>query len=103
MASQAVKLTVHPSCQGVGSEETDTTIGAYLSGFLAELGNRDETNWLDTKVESARTTEDVPVWRAELMVRHSAKEDEWGWGVRFDVRQDNGTVVPESFMCIGAG
>jgi hypothetical protein len=103
LASQAVKLTVHPSCQDVGSEKTDTTIGGYLSGFLAELGNQDETNWLETKVEPARTAAGVPVWRAELMVRHSAKEDEWGWGVRFDVRQDDQTVVPQSFMCVGAG
>ena len=102
LASEAVKLTVHSSCMGVGTEATDATIGAFLSGFLAELedGGR---NWLETSVVEAQSEAGVAVWRAELIVRHSSPEDEWGWGVRFDVRRADGVVDPESFLCIGAG
>lgn len=103
MASQSIELTVHPSCNRIGTDETDTTIGAYLSGFLAEFENKDAGNWLETKVDTAQSDTGVPVWRSEMIIRHSAGEDEWGWGVRFDVRQDDGAVVPSSFVCIGAG
>jgi hypothetical protein len=103
LASQAVKLTVHPACAGVGTEATDTTIGGYLSGFLAELEDGNAKNWLETKVVDAQTAAGAAVWRCELTIRHAAGEDEWGWGVRFDVRQDDGRVVLDSFVCTGAG
>jgi hypothetical protein len=102
LASEAVKLTVHSSCMGVGTEATDDTIGAFLSGFLAEFENGG-SNWLETSVVEAQSEAGVAVWRAEVIVRHSALEDEWGWGVRFDVRRADGVVDPESFLCIGAG
>lgn len=103
MASHAVKLSVHPSCRGVGTDKADTTIGAYLSGFLAALENPAEKNYIETSVTEARSDIAGPVWRCEFTIRHAAGEEEWGWGVRFDVRRDNGKVVPQSFFCTGAG
>jgi hypothetical protein len=102
LASHSVRLAAHASCDGVGTEAADSTIGDYLSGFLAEFGTGNN-NWLDTTVVEARSEAGVPVWRAELIVRQSNPEDEWGWGVRFDVTQETGAVDPASFRCIGAG
>mgnify|MGYP001567442236 CR=1 FL=1 len=102
LANEAVRLTVHSSCMGVGTEATDSTIGAYLSGFLAELADGDR-NWLETSVVEAESDAGVAIWRAEFIIRHASVEDEWGWGVRFDVRRDDGVVDPQSFLCIGAG
>lgn len=102
LASQSVRLTVHSSCSGVGTEAADSTIGGYLSGFLAELASGDK-NWLDTNVVEAKSEAGIAIWRAEFIVRHASVEDEWGWGVRFDVRRDTGAVDPASFLCIGAG
>ena len=102
LANESVRLTVHSSCMGVGTEATDSTIGAYLSGFLAELAN-DDRNWLETSAVEAESTTGVAIWRAEFIIRHASTEDEWGWGVRFDVRRDDGVVEPQSFLCIGAG
>jgi hypothetical protein len=102
LASQSLSLTVHSSCKGVGTDRADTTIGEYLSGFLAEFASGGR-NWLDTNVAEAQGDDSAPVWRAELIVRHADSEDEWGWGVRFDVRRDTGVVDPSSFRCIGAG
>lgn len=103
LASESVKLSVHPSCEGVGTEAADATIGEYLSGFLSELSSPDGGNWLETSVENARSAAGVDIWRAQLFVRHSEGEDEWGWGVRFDIRQADGAVDPQSFQCLGAG
>jgi hypothetical protein len=101
LASQSIRLAVDSSCMGVGTEAADSTIGGYLSGFLAEL-DRGDMNWLETNVAEAQA-DGIAVWRAELTIRHQDPQDEWGWGVRFDVRQDTGAVDPESFLCIGAG
>jgi hypothetical protein len=102
LAHESVSLAVHASCMGVGTETTDSTIGAYLSGFLAELADGDR-NSLETSVVEAQSDAGVAIWRAELIVRHASADDEWGWGVRFDVRRDDGVVDPRSFLCIGAG
>jgi hypothetical protein len=103
MASHDVPLSVNSSCANVGTTRGDATIGAYLAGFLAELSKPDEKNWLETKVASEKDATGAAVWRCELTVRHSAGEDEWGWGVRFDISQSDGRVVPGSFICTGAG
>src|SRR5687767_3931536 len=103
MASHAVPLSVNSSCANVGTTPGDATIGAYLSGFLKEFENSGAKNWLETKVNEAKDARGNAVWRCEFTVRHSAGEDEWGWGVRFDVGQADGRVIPESFICTGGG
>jgi hypothetical protein len=103
MASHDVPLSVNSSCANVGTTQGDATIGAYLAGFLAELAKPGEKNWLEAKVASEKDATGAAVWRCEMTIRHSAGEDEWGWGVRFDIRQSDGRVVPASFVCTGAG
>jgi hypothetical protein len=99
MASHDVPLSVSPTCADVGTKSGDTTVGAYLSGFIAEMkADRPSKNWIDTHV-----TEAEGVWKCVFTVRHSAGEDEWGWGVRFNVRRSDRRVVRESFECTGGG
>jgi hypothetical protein len=100
LASYAVPLSTHSSCKNVGTDVDDKTIGAYLSGFLAELEKPGDRNSIATRVTEA---DNKTLWRCELMIRHAAGDDEWGWGVRFDIRQSDGKVIPESFVCLGAG
>ena len=103
MASHDVPLSVSSSCANVGTQPGDKTIGAYLSGFLGALDGPDAKNWLETRTSEAKDQSGSAVWRCELTIRHSAGEDEWGWGVRFDISQADGRVRPESFTCIGGG
>lgn len=102
LASHDVPLSVHSSCSDVGTTPGDATIGAYLSGFLAAQDKPSGNNWLETKVTPEKDAAGSDIWRSELTVRHSAGEDEWGWGVRFDIRRSDGRVVRESFVCIGS-
>jgi hypothetical protein len=88
---------------GVGTDADDQTIGDYVSGFLAEFERGESRNWIDTKVESAASASGEPTWRADVMLHHAAGDDEWGWGVRFDLRRTDGRVVRESFQCLGGG
>ena len=103
MASHDVPLSVHSSCSNIGTTPGNATVGAYLSGFMAELSKPDQKNWLDTKVVSDKDAKGNAVWRSDLTIRHAAGEDEWGWGVRFDISQSDGRVVPGSFVCTGGG
>jgi hypothetical protein len=99
MASHDVPLTVSPTCAGVGTKSGDTTVGAYLSGFLGEFeAEPPSKNWIETRV-----TEANDVWKCEFTVWHSAGEDQWGWGVRFNVGRSDRRVVRESFECTGGG
>jgi hypothetical protein len=103
LANMDVKLAVHPSCMGVGTEADDQTIGDYLSGFVAEFERGESRNWIEATAQSAASASGEPVWRADVMLHHAAGDDEWGWGVRFDLRKADGRAVRESFQCLGAG
>jgi hypothetical protein len=103
IASASVPLTVSPTCSNVGTEPTDTTIGRYLAGFLAELGSPDKKNWIETRIEPGKSRDGEPVWISTLTLRHQNGNDRWGWGVRFHVRSSDGLVLADSFTCTGAG
>jgi hypothetical protein len=98
LASSQVPLSAHATCQGVGADPDDKTIGAYLSGFLAELSNQDERNAIQTSIEAAGENG----WVCRVMLRHAKGEDIWGWGVEFTIGKD-GLVNTGSFRCLGAG
>lgn len=98
LASSQVPLTIDPSCQSVGTEPSDKTIGRYLSGFLAELANPEAKNAIETSIEGRGA-----VWVCRVMIRHAQGEDIWRWGVQFSVRRQDGQVMPDSFRCLGAG
>ncbi|MEO8126557.1 MAG: hypothetical protein ABJF23_04875 [Bryobacteraceae bacterium] len=90
------------TCNGFGTETTDKTIGRYLAGYLAELAAPDGGNSLITSVTPG-TEAGQAVYVCRLMVRHAKGEDVWSWGVQFSARQDDGSVLPNSIKCLGAG
>ncbi len=103
LASSQVPLSVDPSCQGVGTEQSDQTIGRYLSGFLAELSDPQASNAIETTIEAQQLPSGEPAWVCKVMLRHAMGEDIWRWGVEFAVQQKDGTVRPDSFRCLGGG
>ena len=90
------------SCQAVGTEATDRTVGQYLAGFLAELSDQKDANAVTTSVERGIDNLE-PVFLCRAMIRHAKGEDVWSWGVQFLVRQRDGEIVGNSLRCIGAG
>jgi len=103
IASGSVALSVSPTCNNVGTEPSDSTIGRYLAGFMAELSNPDKKNWIETQVESGTSAKGEPVSICKLTLRHMDGDDRWGWGVQFHVRKSDGLVLADSFTCTGAG
>jgi hypothetical protein len=103
LASARVELAVSPTCNNVGTEPSDRTIGRYLAGFMAEMSRDDASNWIETSVEPGPATDAEPVWICRLTLRHRDSTDRWGWGVAFRVRQRDGQVLDKSFVCTGAG
>jgi len=103
LASAAVELAVSPTCNNVGTEPADRTIGRYLAGFMAEMSREDAHNWIETSVEPGPAADAEPVWICRLTLRHRDNVDRWGWGVMFRVRQRDGLVLEKSFVCTGSG
>jgi hypothetical protein len=103
LASASVPLTVSPTCHNVGTEPSDATIGRYLAGFMAEMSEANVSNSVQTSVEPGESESDGAIWICRLTLRHSDADDVWGWGVQFHVRQKDGQVLPDSFVCTGAG
>lgn len=103
LASSDVPLSVSPTCEGMGTEPSDKTIGRYLAGFLAELSSPARKNWIETNVAPGRSAAGDEVSVCRLTLRHEDGDDRWGWGVQFQVRTHDGAVLPDSFTCLGAG
>jgi hypothetical protein len=103
IASGSVALSVSPTCNNVGTEPSDSTIGRYLAGFMAELSSPDKKNWIETQVEAGTSAKGEPVSICKLTLRHMDGDDRWGWGVQFHVRKSDGLVLADSFTCTGAG
>jgi hypothetical protein len=103
IASAHVPLKVSSTCNNVGTEPADATIGRYLAGFLAEQSARDKKNWIETKIEPGRSASGDAVSVCTLILRHEDGDDRWGWGVQFQVRSSDGLVLERSFTCVGAG
>jgi len=87
------------SCNGAGRDKNDTTVGAYLSGFLDEMNKASGGNHI--VVEQISTSAEA--WVVRAMLRHSEGEDIWSWGIEFAIRRRDGSIDPRSFRCIGAG
>src|SRR5262249_43020984 len=60
IASGSVALSVSPTCQNVGTEPSDATIGRYLAGFMAELSSPDKKNWIETQIEPGTSASGEP-------------------------------------------
>jgi hypothetical protein len=88
-----------PTCKNVGRDASDTTVGAYLSGFLVEMNQPTGGNHLVIE----HVSESADAWIVRAMLRHSEGDDEWGWGIEVAIRKKDGTLDPASLRCIGAG
>lgn len=101
LASQNVSLGVDASCSGVGTDPTDSTIGDYISGFLAEQTTEKGKNWLDISVRPAENSPSL--WQCSVVIRHVDGDDRWGWGVSFLMAARDHKVLEQSFRCTGSG
>ena len=97
LQSGDVSLGVDASCAGAGTSPTDSTLGEYLAGFMAELTPAEGTNGIATEVEQVGDG-----WRCRLMIQRRAGEEVWSWGLEFQL-SSTGQVLRDSFRCLGAG
>lgn len=98
MKNLDIKLTDAAHCEGVGVEASDQTIGEYLSGFWAFHTNATGKNW----IEVTATKIDTDWYLAKVMIYRKDGEENWGWGVSFEVDASK-HVKKSSFTCLGAG
>lgn len=92
-----VRLDVHPSCSGVGTDPQDATIGDYIAGFMAAQRVPENTIEADCEPGSAQYQQ-CQVW-----FKHEDAEDEWAWGVAFQMSQADGKLSRSSIRCLGSG
>ncbi len=90
-----VSLRVHATCAQAAPQLPAKTIGDYLAGFLAAMG--DGRNQL-----SARCRPASGAARCELWLKHADEEDKWAWGIAFQLDR-LGRPRPSSVECLGAG
>ena len=98
LSQRDVPLRSDASCATAGTSDTDTDIGDYVSGWLAELKEGQGRNWIESSSKPEGSG-----WRCVVMFRHLDGDDRWGWGVSFLVNQADRRVVPGSLRCVGAG
>lgn len=103
LRSSEVSLSVDSSCDGVGSDFGDRTIGRYVSGLLAEQSEPKGKNWIETTIDPDKDAAGEDIWRCHVVIRHVDGDDRWGWGVQFAVRQKDGVVLRNSYRCTGGG
>lgn len=97
-----VSLSTDSSCTNVGTNPSDTNIGDYISGFLAEQTDKGQ-NWLDIRTKRASAAASELAWDCDFVIRHVDGDDRWGWGVSFQMRAKDHTVVKTSIRCTGSG
>lgn len=90
-----VPLRVHASCAQAAPQLPARTVGDYLAGFLAAMG--DGRNLLSTRCQPASGAA-----RCELWLKHVDDEDKWAWGIAFRLDR-RGRPQPSSVECLGAG
>jgi hypothetical protein len=92
--SEALPMSVHPSCQAIAEAEGIETIGAFVGALLARQIEGGE-NWTRVRLYSADGPDEM-LWRAEVTFRGSLKEP----GVEFLIRPSTRRVIPSSFRCV---
>jgi hypothetical protein len=98
LVSGGVTLT-DPSCKDAGRGPTDTTVGAYLSGFFIEMNKPTGGNHLVIE----HLAESATAWTVAVDLRHAEGEAVWSWGLGFAISKQDGSIDPRSFRCLGAG
>ncbi|MBQ5965078.1 hypothetical protein [Massilia sp. ZL223] len=90
-----VSLGVHKTCRDAAPLKPARTVGDYLAGFLAHM--RSDANSISTSCHPHGGLQ-----RCELWLAHADGDDEWKWGIRFDM-DGKGKAKPSSVQCLGAG
>ena len=94
--SEAVPMSVHPSCQRIADRKGVATIGAFVATLLArqvEGGG----NWTSVSLSGEAGPEEM-LWRIAVTFRGNSKSP----GVDFLIRPSTRRVIPESFRCRSA-
>lgn len=97
LAEGQYPLSRHDSCKDVGTRPDDQTIGDYLAGFLAEQGDGTNSITADCPAKNAASYE------CEVYLKHADGDDQWAWGVSFEISKSAGAIVDGSVRCLGAG
>ncbi len=93
-----VPLRQHPSCKSVGSHATDRTVGHYMAGFMSAM--REDSNRIEADCivhASGAAAKRCTVW-----LKHADAEDEWAWGLQFNVNKRD-RPIKSSVFCLGGG
>lgn len=104
MQSNAILLSVDPSCSGVGVEATDSTIGQYLSGFWQYQTDSMNMNPIDIVIEEGRDSLITDKhWNARFMINGRTENEPWSWGISFSILDANWEIITKSIRCLGGG
>jgi hypothetical protein len=90
-----VPLRAHPTCRNAAPVLPARSIGDYLAGFLANMDKGRNTVTAACQPRGAGQ-------RCELWLKHADEEDEWGWGIGFDVDR-GGQARKGTVRCLGSG
>ena len=90
-----VPLRAHATCRDAAPVLPARSIGDYLAGFLANMDKG--RNTVTTACQAQRKGQ-----RCDLWLKHADGEDEWSWGIRFDMDR-RGRALPGSVRCLGSG
>jgi hypothetical protein len=91
--SEAVPMSVHPSCQAIAEADGIESIGAFVGAMLARQ-TEGGANWPRVWLSAEGGSEEM-LWRVEVTFRGSLSEP----GVAFLIRPSTRRVIPESFQC----
>jgi hypothetical protein len=99
-----IPLSVHESCNGVGTDFEDQTIGEFLSGFMAYQSGESKENALEIEVTSD-TEKDISDkhWKAVFLIRGNVEDTPFAWGISFVFMDKTKEVVKSSIRCVGSG
>ncbi len=90
-----VPLRVHPTCRNAAPILPARSIGDYVAGFLSHMDSG--RNSVTTACQPRPGGH-----RCDLWLKHADEEDEWGWGIRFDMDR-RGRPRATSVRCLGSG
>lgn len=104
LAAGDIPLSIHPSCRGVGSEQTDANLRDYMSGLLANFTEPGAQNSIEVSAKPAQAhgPKSERRWDCRIVFSHVPGQDPFRYGIQFQMRP-GGTVVRESVRCIGGG
>jgi len=109
LTNSGVPLSTDKSCQGVGSEPSDATLGDYVSGLLANFSatNDGAKNSIVTSAVPVRSATGEVRWECRVEFVHIPGDDPFRYGVLFQARRNVGSnglvLVRGSVRCIGGG